>query len=242
MATLADPGASAPATAEQRERRFFLAMAIAIALTVAAGFGLFLVIGISSFTAPWWVHIHAVSFVAWIALFVTQARHVQRGSIASHRKLGRIGALLAVWLVLVGLVLTPVTLAVHRSPPFFTPAQFLALDWANIAAFAGLVGAAVVLRRQTDWHRRLMLCATICVIAPAWGRILVIAGVMTPWHNIFALLAYVAVAMGFDLHNRGRIHPAYFWGAGTLVAMGVSIDVLAGFGPLAAYAAQLSGG
>ena len=58
--------ATLPASAEQRERLFFLSMAIAIAVTVVVAFSLFYVAGISSFGAPWWVHVHGLTFVAWI--------------------------------------------------------------------------------------------------------------------------------------------------------------------------------
>lgn len=227
---------------EMRERRFFFGMALALALTVLIGFGLFIAVGISSFNAPWWVHVHAVSFLAWIALYVQQNRLVLHGALDQHRRLGQRGALLAGWMVTVGLVLTPVTLAAGRSPPFFTPAQFLALDWVNILVFAGLVAAALWLRRRTDWHRRLILSATICVIAPALGRMLVLAGVMSPWNNTLALLAYLAIAMLADWRIRGRVHPAYLCAAAALLAMGWSIDLLSTFPPLVTYAQALAVG
>ncbi len=241
MATVAGAQGGAPLTAEQRERNFFMGMALLIALTVLTGFGLFILVGISSFRSPWWVHVHGVTFMSWIALYLTQNYFVWRGEIDAHRRLGRIGALLAIWMVCVGLVLTPVTLAVHRSPPFFTPPQFLALDWVNVTVFATLIGAGVALRRQTDWHRRLVLCATISVIAPAWGRMLVLAGAMTPWHNTFAIMSYVGIAMIADLRIRGRIHPAYFVGLGALLAQGFGIEWLSTFPPLVSYAGGLVG-
>ena len=57
---------SATTDEEQRERFFFLVMAVAIGATVLAGFGNNIVLGRSSFNSPWWVHIHGVSFMAWI--------------------------------------------------------------------------------------------------------------------------------------------------------------------------------
>lgn len=238
MDTLASPST----TADRRERSFLLAMAGVLALTVAAGFGMFIVVGISSFRSPWWVHLHALSFVGWIALYVTQNVLVHKGDLARHRALGRIGAALAVWLVVLGLVLTPVTVAVHRAPPFFTPAQFLAMDWALIVTFAVLASAGILCRRRSDWHRRLMLCATICVIAPAVGRLLVLAGAMSAWNNALAQLVFVAIAAAFDLYNRHTVHPAYAWGAGALLAMGAVTGPLAAFPPLVAYASALAGG
>jgi FtsH-binding integral membrane protein len=238
MQTIALPVVSA----EQRERVFFLIMALAIAVTVAVAFSLFYAAGISSFDSPWWVHVHAVTFVGWIALYVLQNTLVFKNDVVSHRKLGRVGAVYAGWMVLVGLVLTPLTLAVGRSPPFFTPAYFLALDWANVAVFAALVYAGIRNRGRTEWHRRLMLCATVCVIAPAWGRLIVLSGnTMTASVNVAFLLLYVGAGMLFDWRNRGRVHPAYFWGAGGLILFAAATELLAALPLFVAAAARIAG-
>lgn len=226
---------------ESRERWFFLFMALAIALTVITGFSLFYRAGLSTFAAPWWVHVHAVTFMAWIGLYVTQNALVARNDIALHRRLGRFGAGWAAWMVVVGLVLTPVNLATHRSPPFFTPPYFLALDWMNILAFGTLIYAAIRNRRRTDWHRRLMLCATICVMAPALGRLIVLSGTpMTAAINVGLLMPYLVVAMLFDWKNRGRVHAAYLWGGSTLVLMVLAIELLSRVPQFAALATRIA--
>jgi uncharacterized membrane protein YozB (DUF420 family) len=228
--------------AELRERRFFLAMVVAIMLPVLAGFGLFALIGISSFASPWWVHVHALTFMGWIALFAAQVCFVRRDDLSAHRRLGRIGAVYWVWMVLVGLALTPVTLAVGRSPPFFTPPYFLALDWVNIVAFALLAGAGVANRHRTDWHRRLMLCATICVIAPAWGRLIVLTGSpMLAAVNVVPLALYVILAMLADKRIRGAVHPAYWWGLGAILAMVPAIEGLARIPAFVALGERIAG-
>ena len=204
---------------EERERRFFFYFSLALAATVVVGFGSFILVGISSFGAPWWVHVHAISFSLWIALFIVQNRLALHNSIDLHRKLGRLAAILTVWMVFVGLALTPVAIATDRMPPFFQAPVFLALDWVNVVLFGALVAAALLRRRQTDWHMRLMLCATICVIAPAPGRLLALAGASTPVNMVIILLIYVAVAMIADRRMRGSVHPAYYWGGCTIFLM-----------------------
>lgn len=234
--------ASSVAASEQKERLFFLIMSMVIAVTVVIAFGLFFNAGFSSFGAPWWVHIHAVTYTLWIALYIAQNILVYRNNLVLHRKLGRMGAVYAVWAVIVGLVLTPITLMVGRSPPFFTPSFFLALDWTNIVVFALLMYAAIANCKRSDWHRRLMLCATVCLIAPAWGRLIVLSGSeLTSGNNVGALLVYIAVAMIADWFIRGRVHPAYFWGFASLVGMGVLIELLAAFPPLIDLAARIVG-
>ena len=100
----------------------------------------------------------------------------------------------------------------------------------------------LALRQRTDWHRRLMLSATICVIAPALGRVLVLAGAMSPWNNTLALLAYLAIAMAADWRIRGRVHPAYLCAAAAFLAMGWAIALLCAFPPLVTYAQALAAG
>ncbi len=227
---------------ESAERLFFLRMAYAIAATVVIGFGGFAALGISSFSSPWWVHLHAVSFMAWIALYITQNTLAYRGELQHHRRLGRVGALLAGWMVIMGLVLTPFTVSVGRVPPVFTPAYFLALDWVNIVCFAALVFTALHLRRETDWHRRLMFCATVCVIAPAVGRLQIIAmNQMSSWVVVGSLLSFVAVGMLADLKRHHRIHPAYGWGAAAIFVMAPLIDGLPATTLFQHLALQLAG-
>jgi hypothetical protein len=237
LATIAAPTPSA----EQRERSFFLAIACAIALTVVTAFWFFRTAGLSTFASPWWVHIHAVTFMAWIGFYLVQNAAIWRGDGKRHRKLGYFGAFWAGWMVVVGLVLTPLTLAVGRSPPFFTPAYFLALDWVNIAVFAALFVAAFRNRRRTEWHRRLMLAATVCVIAPATGRLLILSGnAMTGPLVVATLLPFLIAGMLADLFIRGRVHPAYAWGAGALVAFAAGTELLARFPPLIALADRIA--
>jgi hypothetical protein len=88
-----------------------------------------------------------------------------------------------------------------------------------------------------------MLCATICIIAPALGRLIVLTGTpMTAPLNVATLLVYVAVAALFDWGNRGRVHPAYAWGAGALVLFAAATELLAIVPAFAALAARLAPG
>jgi drug/metabolite transporter superfamily protein YnfA len=87
-----------------------------------------------------------------------------------------------------------------------------------------------------------MLCATIAVIAPAWGRLIVLSGnEMTAPVNVAMLLLYVVVAMLFDWGNRGRVHPAYGWGFGALLFFAAATELLAVAPFFAATAARIAG-
>lgn len=245
MASISAAGA---AYAERRERLFFLLKALAIAGTAALAFGKTFALGLSSLDAPWWVHLHALTFVGWLAFYVGQNWLIFSGRLALHRKAGVFGAVLAGWMVLVGLILTPLTLAVGRVLPIFTPAYFLALDWSNIIIFGGLFVMAIKNVRRTDWHRRLMLCATIILMPPAFGRLNLHTLPALPLPQIgpattqaLQLAVYVLAAMVFDFFNRGRVHPAWLWGLGALAVFGGVTALLAEFPPFIALANAIEG-
>jgi hypothetical protein len=88
LATIAQ---SYPSTV-QRERQFFFYMAVAIAATAVIGFGSNIVRGISNFGEPWFVHVHGVTMMGWIALYLAQNALVFHGNVRLHRKLGLLAA------------------------------------------------------------------------------------------------------------------------------------------------------
>jgi hypothetical protein len=243
MAALSAPSAASPVAFEQRERRFFLGMAVAIAVIVLAGFGGYILAGISSFAAPWWVHLHAVAYMGWIVLYLNQNWLIVRGETARHRMMGRIMAGWAVGMVVIGTVLLFASVAAGRSPPpIFSAAMLFVMDEINVLLFAGLVAAGLALRRRSDWHRRLLLSATVCIIAPALGRLTVLSIGFSWPAIILAQLALLAVAAAFDLRTRGRIHPGLLWGGGTIAAMGLVVPPLAELPAAIAFANSVAAG
>jgi len=231
-------------SAEQRERLFFLVMALAIAATVVGGFGIRLVLGVTTFAGePWWVHVHAVSFMAWIGFYVLQNILVVRGDVSRHMKLGRIGAAAAIWVCFVGLTLTAQSLATGRSPPFFEPGYFLAQNWLFVTFFAGLTYSAIAMRHRMDWHRRLMLCATLVVSLPGFARwIILLAPPPDSIKHLVTFAIFFVPAVLYDLATRGRVHPAYLIGGGAIVLLEtVAIRLLAAFPPFAALAERIAG-
>ena len=232
-------------SALQRERAFFFYMAVAVVVTVFAGFGFFFAIGASTIYSPWWVHLHALSMMTWVALFVTQTFLVYRGNVTAHRTLGPFAAAWSVWIVGLGFVVTAMDVHTHRVPPFFQPNYFLMMDWLNMVAFGGLVFAAVRLRnRAPDWHKRLMLGAMLNLIAVAWGRLTLpfIFDERGIWLVMAILLVgYFGVAMLYDRRTRGRVHPAYYWGAGALVGWTSLSFAIAWLPPVLALTKSLGG-
>jgi hypothetical protein len=225
--------------------RFFLKLAVAMALVIFIGFPLQWAMGRSSFAMPIAVHVHAVLFFGWTVLFVVQTAFAGRADRTLHRRLGWIGAGWATAVVIVGIYTTAMMVRRGGVPFFFTPAYFLFMNALFVAGFGTLVAAAIRLRRRTEWHRRLMVCAMAILTGPAFGRILPMP-LMIPWAawGVFAaVMLFPLAGMAADLRRRGRIHPAWWWGAGTIATIQVAIGIVAASPPgLALYHAVMRGG
>lgn len=228
----------------KRDDDFFMTMAFAIAATIFVGFGQFAARGLSSFSAPPIVHAHAVIFMGWVVIYLAQNWFAVRGPIALHRRLGWLACGWLVLMLLVGTAVTVRMVQLGAAPFVFRPLHFLVFDPLSLITAMALVGAAIALRRQTDWHRRLQLCAMAVLTGPAFGRLLPMP-LLIPWsyHAAFAAtLIWPAIGMVRDLRAEGRVHPAWWWGLGGMAAMELAIDAVT-FSPLgiALYQAVTAG-
>ena len=227
------------------EHKFFLTMAIVMALVIVAGFAANLAMRRSSFAVPLLFHVHAFVFFGWIVLYVTQNALVATGSVALHRRLGWLAAVWAPVMVLLGTAMTVYSLRRNGGPPFFDVREFLFANPLGVLVFAGLVAAAIMNRRRTDWHRRLMFCAMAYLTGPGFGRLLPLP-LLIPW--AFWVAAFVApsifplIGMVFDFRRNRKVHPAWLWGIGAALAAFVAADLIAYSAPGTAFARAMIAG
>ena len=102
-------------------------------------------------------------------------------------------------------------------------------------AFGSIVAVAIAMRRQMQWHRRLMLGAAVILIEPAPGRLLSIPLLGQSggaWLEAALQVSVLGVMARHDAKVLGRAHPA------TLIAMGAVIGVHALIQVLASTAAM----
>lgn len=163
--------------AERRafERRFFLVVAILFPITVLIGFGPTYYLK-SFFTSPpvprTLVHIHGLVMSAWVILFVTQVYLIRSTKIKLHQRLGIVGIILALALIVSGL-LTAVAAAKYGStstPPGVKPLEFLVVPFFDVVVFGVLFAAALYYRRNAPSHKRLMLLTVLNLLPPAIAR------------------------------------------------------------------------
>lgn len=165
--------------------------------------------------------LHGAIMTAWFVLFVTQAWLVSAGNLRLHRQLGVAGIFLAVVLVGVAMELAVVSARAGVSPLASIPALvFLAMPVGEMVAFAGLFSTAIALRKRSDWHKRLMLCASMAMLAPAFARMPFIGDGGPP--AFFGLTDLVILGfVAFDTMTHRRLHPAFVTALAWIVAIQV---------------------
>ena len=200
------------------DRNFFLIWLGLIWLGIVMGFGSDMIQRAQHHAAPFpaIVHVHAAVFVSWLALLTTQIALIRRGRRDIHMKLGIAGMILAPVMVVLGpaaaiMVSRADYAATHHAP------VFIAIQFLGILDFAGLAGAAFLLRANSSAHKRLILLATLAITDAGFARwfaggILAALG-MHYWTflvAIYGVTAILALGLGaYDLITRGRLNAVY---------------------------------
>jgi len=215
---------------DRGEARFFFTMACVMAASIVAGFSFNLATGRSSFALPWLVHFHAWVMISWVGLYLTQNFLVFSDNITLHRRLGWLSVVLIPAILVMGLLITRFSLQNGGGPPFFDQNQFLFSNPLQLFGFGALATWAVIIRKNTGWHRRLMFCAFAMLTGPGVGR-LVPAVFLIPyaWYltAILPAILFPAIGMLADKRRYGAAHPAWLWCIGLVLGTQVIADLIA---------------
>jgi hypothetical protein len=204
------------------QRLFYVAMASFVALVCFVGFAPSFYL--KSYLNPdrelsILLHVKGFAFSAWIILFLVQSVLIVRGSRALHQRLGWFATVLAAAMVV--LVAAATVEEMRRIPPFPPPPVALALNTFDTVVFAILVSTAICYRKMPEWHKRLMLSATLILVgAPIVRILLMVEGKMSIGLLILDVLLVDLIFLtcfAKDLSRRRSIHPAYLVGLGMLM-------------------------
>lgn len=144
------------------------------------------------------IALHATAMTAWMVLFLAQPLLIANGSRRIHMSVGRLGAVLAacivvlgLWLGIQGARLTPPEVRVWG----VTPRQFMIVPVGTVVIFGLFVAIGVSYRRRPDIHRPMMLMATLIAIPAAVGRIGPLSALYegTVWQTIFGPFLWTLV-------------------------------------------------
>jgi hypothetical protein len=239
----ADARSPQTTTTARSDRRFFGGMAFAFALTVLAGFSrtyYFNGFANQPFELSPLLHWHGAVYTAWMLLLVTQTLLIANGRPDLHRRLGALGALLALSMVTLGIgVAISRTASGAIADAGVPPLVFLAVPLLGMAVFTGLVGAAFVQRRNSAAHKRLMLLATLELVTAAVSRL----PLVEDWGPVGFFCVtdlFGAAIVVYDFATLKRVHTATLWGGLGLVLSQPLRLVIGGTPAWLAFAAWLT--
>lgn len=201
------------AWARDRAGIFYAAFGFVSLAAVLTGFSTTYLIPMArrTFDAPAIVHLHGALCLSWVLLFIAQALLVRTRRTALHRRLGMAGIPIALGILATGLLTA--RWAAHRdiaAAPEAVASMVGTLT--SLAIFAALVIFAILKRRQPDWHKRLMMLATIVVLWPAWFRFRhLMPWVPRPdiWLALILADLPIIIAAVRDRMLAGRVHPVW---------------------------------
>jgi len=229
---------------KRRERFFYIAMAIVIVGVVFGGFAR------TYFLRPYFttqpltplLHLHGIVFTSWLVLYFTQTVLVAAKRTDVQRRLGIAGAVIAVLMILIGTI-TAVIRAQQGATPAdgIPPLVFLVIPLGDMLVFTILIGAGFYFRRRPDVHKRLMLLATISILAAAVAR-LPFAFLQAGPPAFFGVTdLFVAACFIYDLITRRTVHRATALGGLLIVASQPLRLIIGSTDAWSAFAAWLTG-
>jgi hypothetical protein len=214
------------------ERLFYLGLAATIVAAIVLGFSR------TFFLRPWFAdwarahsptetffYLHGVVFTAWLLLLLVQPSLVAAGRVDLHRRLGVLGGVLAVAMVVVG---TVGSLVAAARPTGFVdlpvpPLQFLIVPLGIMVLFCAFVTLALVNRHRPQIHKRYMLLASIALVEAGvarWPFAVMAAASPVPGFGTMELFTdlFLVPMVIWDLVSRGRLHPITLWGGLAVIA------------------------
>lgn len=217
--------------ARDRARIFYLAFAGMAVAAVLIGFSTtyFIPGPRGTLNIPWIVHLHGWTAMAWVGLLLAQVWLVRSGRTRLHRRVGQAALPVAVSVWATGIA-TGVW-ATRRDLPEAGNVAFANTSGtaASLSVFLLLVISAVAMRRRPDWHKRLVLLATVVVLWPAFFRFRHILPEMPRPDILLGLLlvnSLILIAAVRDKLRFGRVHPVWKW-VGTGVFVEQIVELLA---------------
>jgi hypothetical protein len=198
-------------TRRRRERWFYIAMSVAAVITVFAGFAPTYYLRPYFNTAPLMplLHVHGIVFTSWLGLFLIQTTLVAAHRTDIHRRLGILGGVIATLMIVIGSSTAVIRASQEATPvPGVSPLSFLVIPLGDMLVFAILVGAGFYFRRRPDIHKRLMLLATVSILAAAIARLPF--GIMQAGPPAFFGFTdvFVVACILYDLITLKRVHRA----------------------------------
>jgi uncharacterized membrane protein YiaA len=196
---------------------FFLIMSVVGLFAVLAGFAKTFIMPVTAgnFKAPFTIYLHGALALGWVVLFMTQTFLIHNKNYRAHMTLGILGIFIAV-----GVSVTMLPAGLHQAQRELkeglgeTAISGIVGTLTSAIIFLSLVIAGIVNRNNSEWHKRLMLLATIVVLWPAWFRFRhYFPSVPRPdiWFAVVLADSLIVISWIRDKIVNNKVHPALIY-------------------------------
>jgi len=221
-------------------RLFYTVLPLAMFVSVLVGFApsYYLKTLYGTRELPLLYHVHGVAFTCWMLLMILQPALVATGRTPLHRRIGVAGGALAALMTVLAFFMT-IAAPWRDGPPTTQALTFLTIPFGTVLVFPAFVGAALWWRAFPATHKRLMMIATMEMLAAGVGR--------WPWVGQFGPLGFFGATdlalVALLVHDRmtlKRFHPATLWGGALLIASQVARVLMSGTSTWLSFATWLT--
>lgn len=198
---------------------FFFWMTVVMAFFIFSGFSLtyWMPMATGSLAPlPPVVHLHGLFFFSWIVLLVIQSALINVRNMQLHRSLGTFGIGIGTGVLLVGTLITLLSVRASVTNPSPDNNSLTYLSVTAIVSFAVLFVLAIRNVRTPDNHKRLILFATINLLPPGVNRLYMVSLELTRLPLLATYLTLDALAIAILIHDwrtRGKLSAASLTGA-----------------------------
>jgi hypothetical protein len=166
------------------------------------------------------IHLHAVIYVTWLALFATQVTLAATNRVKLHMQLGRWIMAYGVVVVIAGLMAVGQGFGTRLATgDVFRAQRYLFGVLKDLVFFAPFLVAGWVYRRKPEIHKRLMIVATTILVLPAVSRMSFLGTPVPIWKFMLVWPIPVYLLMIHDFYKKRLIHPVYLIGVVTMLTM-----------------------
>jgi hypothetical protein len=168
-----------------------------------------------NFKAPLTIYLHGTLAFGWVVLFMTQTFLIHNKNYRTHKTLGILGIFIAF-----GVSLTMLPAGLHQAQRELneglgeTAISGIVGTFTSAIIFLSLVLTGIVNRNNSEWHKRLMLLATIVVLWPAWFRFRhYFPSVPRPdiWFAVVLTDSLIVISWIRDKIVNNKVHPALIY-------------------------------
>ena len=166
------------------------------------------------------IHLHAVIYVTWLALFATQVALAATHRVKLHMQLGRWMMAYGVVVVIAGLMALAQAFGKRlATEDAFRAQRYLFGVLKDLVFFVPFLVAGWIYRRKPEIHKRLMIVATTILVLPAVSRMSFLGTPVPLWKFMLVWPIPVYLLMIHDFYNKRLVHPVYLIGVAAMLTM-----------------------